>query len=170
MKFLNILTLSVATTGLISCQSEPIKTYYLTPYVTGTVLDKDTDNPIAEVNVTYTSNTYTVTDSQGYFELPAISIRSKDLNSWEDRQMIGIEFHIAKENYITRSYWSAGLPRIKPRDSYETPEYIHIGNVYLQRKSANSDTEGEFVESMTFCQPHESQKEANCIPKPVMDK
>lgn len=170
MKFLNILTLSVATTCLISCQSEPIKTYYLTPYVTGTVLDKNTDKPIANVDVIYSSNFYTITNKKGHFELPAISVQSDKINAWEAEQEANGNFYVNKEGYISKSYWSSGLPKIKSRDSYELPEYINIGNVYLEKQPVDNHIESQIIEEMTFCQPHESQKEVNCIPKPVMDE
>lgn len=144
--------------------------YYLTPIVTGQVLDKDTSEPLGGVTIVYTSKELAETDESGFFKLPPIEYDvSSSTDYWELNQLSESSMSVYKETYRRKYYSNFDFPRIRISRSSEVPEYIHIGKIYLKRLPTDvstNDVEDEFIEDMTFCQPNESQKEVNCIPVP----
>ena len=168
MKIKLLAGLCLLSASLISCQAAPT-TQYLTPIVTGQVLDKYTNQPIPKANILYTGNTYTQTDEDGYFRLP--SITTNDEYTADSAELSEMDISINKESYKGKTYSSFGIQRIKIAKVTEVPEYIHIGKVYLEPlpnnvKVENSYKYEEYIEDMSYCQSNESQKEVNCIPLP----
>lgn len=160
--------LCLLSVSFTACQAEPTTEYYLTPIVTGQVLDSRNDQPISNANVLYTSNTYTTTDKEGYFKLSAIISDGHTADSGELSEM---DIVINKENYKGKTYSNFGISRIKVVSTSRVPEYIHMGRVYLAPLPSHVKIEDsykyeEYIEDRTFCQPNESQKDVNCIPVP----
>nr|WP_317198629.1 hypothetical protein [uncultured Psychrobacter sp.] len=153
-----------------ACQAEPATKYYLTPIVTGQVLDKNTGKPLGGVTIIYTSKEFVETNKDGFFRLPAIEYNvSSSPDYWVLNQLSESSMSVYKETYKRKYYSNFGFPRIKISRSFEVPEYVHIGKIYLERLPtgiSTNDVEDEYIKDMTFCQPNESQKEVNCIPVP----
>ena len=168
MKIQLLSGLCLLSASLTSCQAEPTTTHYLTPIITGQVLDKYTNQPITKANVLYTGNTYTQTDENGYFRLPAITTSDDVSDSAELSEM---DISINKKNYEGKTYSNFGIQRVKVVSISEVPEYIHMGELYLEPLPNNVGIESsykyeQYIEDMPYCQSNESQKEVNCIPLP----
>lgn len=156
---------------LSACSSETTTLHYLTPIVTGQVLDKTTEQPISDVSIIYTSSASTTTDKDGFFRLPAIEIESSSTDVWESKQLSESDMTVYKKHYKSKDYWNFGLPRIKTKRASEVPEYVHMGIIYLDKLPDGVPLEdnykyNEYIEDMSYCQSNESQKEVNCIPLP----
>ncbi|WP_367108992.1 hypothetical protein [uncultured Psychrobacter sp.] len=170
MKIQSLAGLCLLSISLTACQAEPTTEYYLTPIVTGQVLDKDTSEPLDGVTIIYTSREFVETNKDGFFRLPAIKYDvSSSPDYWELNQISESSMAVHRENYRRKSYWNFVFPRLKVSRSFEVPGYVHIGKIYLERLPSGvstNDVEDDFIEDMTFCQPNESQKDVNCIPVP----
>lgn len=155
---------------LTACQAEPTTEHYLTPIVTGQVLDKDNNQPLGNVSIIFNSDAFTKTNKDGVFRLPATAFNSSPSTGSSQRNRLAeSSMSVSKENYRRKSYWNYGLPRINIQRNFEVPGYVHIGKIYLERLptgASTNDVEDDFIENMTFCQPNESQKEVNCVPMP----
>ena len=156
---------------LSACSSETTTLHYLTPIVTGQVLDKTTEQPISDVSIIYTSSASTTTDKDGFFRLPAIEIKSSSTDDWESKQLSESDMTVYKKDYKSKDYWNFGLPRIKAKRASEVPEYVHMGIIYLDKLPDGVQLEdnykyNEYIEDMSYCQSNQSQKEVNCIPLP----
>lgn len=168
MKIQLLAGLYLASVTLTACQAEPTTEYYLTPIVTGQILDSHNNQPIINANVLYTSNTYTTTDKEGYFRLPAITSDGHNADSGELSEM---DIVINKENYKGKTYSNFGISRIKVVSAPGVPEYIHMGIVYLTPLPSNVKIEDsykyeEYIEDIPYCQVNQPQKEVDCIPIP----
>ncbi|WP_201582466.1 hypothetical protein [Psychrobacter immobilis] len=171
MKIQLLSGLCLLSASLTSCQAEPTTTHYLTPIVTGQVLDKTTEQPISDVSIIYTSSASTTTDKDGFFRLPAIEIKSSSTDDWESKQLSESDMTVYKKDYKSKDYWNFGLPRIKAERASEVPEYVHMGIIYLDKLPDGVQLEdnykyNEYIEDMSYCQSNQSQKEVNCIPLP----
>ncbi|WP_367109673.1 hypothetical protein [uncultured Psychrobacter sp.] len=106
--------LCLLSISLTACQAEPTTEYYLTPIVTGQVLDKDTSEPLDGVTIVYTSKELTETDKSGFFRLPAIKYDvSSSPDYWELNQISESSMAVYRENYRRKSYWNFGFQDLK---------------------------------------------------------
>ena len=153
------------------CQSGPISHYYVTPIITGQVLDKSTDKPLSNVSIYENSIHHTKTDNNGYFKLSSFkfSYTASDYDVRSLNEASEGSFSLYKEGYITKDFWNFGLKTLEVKQVSEVPYHIHLGKVYLDPLPAGisiNDVENDYIKKMSFCQLNESQREVNCLPLP----
>ena len=170
LRLYNVIVLFALTT--ISCSHQESTTdYYVTPIITGQVLDKTTNQPIENVAISQTTETEATTDNNGYFKLPAFKFSYTDSEyDVETLNLIGDgSFYLYKEGYKRKDFWNFGLKTLEVKHVSEVPYHIHLGKVYLDPLPAGisiNDVENDYIKKMPFCQPNESQREVNCLPLP----
>lgn len=164
--------LLISSIGILSCSSGgPVTHYYVTPVITGQVLDKTTNKPLSNASIYENSIHQTQTDINGHFKLPAFkfSYTTSDYDVRSLNEASSGSFSIGKEGYKGTSYNKSGIKKLEVKYASEVPYHVHLGKVFLEPlpegMSAN-DVEDDYVESMAFCKLNESQKEVNCMPLP----
>ena len=154
-----------------SCSSKPVSHYYVTPIITGQVLDNITNQPLSNVSIYENSIHQTQTDINGHFKLPAFkfSYTTSDYDVRSLNEASSGSFSIGKEGYKGISYNKSGIKKLEVKYTSEVPYHIHLGKVFLEPLPEGvdmNDIEDEYIDDMTFCQPNDSQKDVNCMPLP----
>ena len=160
--YLPVLLLSIiSSTG---CQA---KVAYLTPQITGQVIDKKTNLPIANAKTVIGGNAFDMTDKQGFFNVPSFEVEYvAGEPSYSERNSIGgTSFRISKSGYEYKSYANEGLAFITSSDGQKS--YVNMGKIYLMPVPVGR--EGEYkthYSTLGYCKPIESQREVDYIPVP----
>lgn len=154
-----------------SCSSESISHYYVTPIITGQVLDKITNKPLSNVSIYENSIHQTQTDINGHFKLSAFkfSYTTSDYDVRSLNEASSGSFSIDKKGYKSTSYNKSGIQRLEVKHASEVPYHIHLGKLFLEPLPEGinpNNIEDDYVKNMAFCKLNESQKDVNCIPLP----
>ncbi len=157
-----LLILLVSITG---CQKKVI---YITPQITGQVIDKQTNRPIEGVKTVIGGPALDYTNEQGRFSVPPIT--SEYIFNKPNHRLTmakgGASFTIYKSGYEIKSYANGGLSFI-PNKPYTEKIYVNMGKVYLNPVPVGKEGEYEtYYLTLDFCKPDESQREVDCIPVP----
>lgn len=158
---------------LSACLTPATTEYYVTPALSGQLLDKSTQQPIANVSVYLTDEFQTISNANGQFNLPPMVV-SDDMNSRRDKEQLQRIYQFADvmiegDGYQRRLFNVDGIPLPVSELDTKTPVTINIGNVYLSPLSEGEhvyDRVYQYTKTMSFCQPNESQLEVACIPVP----
>lgn len=164
MKLLLLTTLFIAATGLAGCQN---KVMHIGLQITGQVLDKRTNQPIEGVKTVLSSNAFDLTDAQGRFTVPFVTIKhAVNEPSYQQRQSgLNSSFTIFKSGYEIKSYRNGGLAFTTSPDGQK--RYVDMGQVYLMPVPVGKERKYRtHYSTLNFCKPTESQKEFDCIPVP----
>lgn len=156
--------LLISFVSLTGCQA---KVAYLTPQITGQVIDKKTNLPIANAKTVIGGNAFDMTDKQGFFNVPSFEVEYVvDEPSYSERNSIGgTSFRISKSGYEYKSYANGGLAFVTSSDGQK--RYVNMGKIYLMPVPVGR--EGEYKThylTLGYCKPTQSQKEVDCIPVP----
>ncbi len=165
--------ISVLTLPLSACLTPVATDYYVTPALSGQLLDSETQQPVTNVNLYLTDEYQTNADSTGKFNLPPMVV-SDDMNMRRNQE----DFHriyqyadmmVEGDGYQRRLFNIDGIALPTPIFDIHAPVTIDMGKVYLTPLAEDEhvyDRVYEYIETMTYCKPNESQKEVNCIPVP----
>ena len=156
--------LLISVVSLTGCQA---KVAYLTPQITGQVIDKKTNLPIANAKTVIGGNAFDMTDKQGFFNVPSFEVEYvAGEPSYSERNSIGgTSFRESKSGYEYKSYANGGLAFVTIPDGQK--RYVNMGKIYLMPVPVGR--EGEYkthYSTLGYCKPTESQKEVDCIPVP----
>ena len=160
--YLTVFVLSLAS--LTGCQKKVI---YATPQITGQVIDKKTNQPIANVKTVIGGNAFAFTGAQGRFTVPPVTYEYtvKYPNHREVMSIGHTSFSISKPGYEIKSYANGGLASIpKP---YTEKSYVNMGHIYLMPVPVGKERDYKtYYQTIDYCKPNQSQKEVDCIPVP----
>ncbi len=160
--YLSVLLFS--SIGTLGCQSKVI---YVTPQITGQVINKQTNQPIEGVKTVINSQALDYTDKQGRFTVPFTTVEYtvNEPNYQERRSMGGGRLAVFKEGYEYKSYRNGGLTFTTSADGQK--RYVDMGKVYLMPVPVGK--EGDYkthYSTLGYCKPTQSQREVDCIPVP----
>ncbi len=160
--YLTLFVLSL--TSLTGCQKKVI---YVTPQITGQVIDKQTNKPIQEAEVFISNKASDSTDNKGRFTVPFITSEYtfNEPSYQERRSRRGSGLTIYKSGYEIKSYANGGLPFTTSADGQK--RYVNMGQVYLMPVPVGKERDYKnYYLTVGYCQPNQSQKEFDCIPVP----
>ena len=160
--YLSVLLFSSIST--LGCQKKVI---YVTPQITGQVIDKHTNKPIQGAEVFISNKASDSTDNKGRFTVPFITSEYtfNEPSYQERRSRRGSGLTIYKSGYEIKSYANGGLPFTTSADGQK--RYVDMGKVYLVPVPVGK--EGDYkthYSTLNYCKPTESQREVDCIPVP----
>ena len=160
--YLSVLLFSSIST--LGCQKKVI---YVTPQITGQVINKQTNQPIEGVKTVINSQALDYTDKQGRFTVPFTTVEYtvNEPSYQKSRSRRGASLAIFKEGYEYKSYTNGGLPFTTSADGQK--RYVDMGKVYLVPVPVGK--EGDYkthYSTLNYCKPTESQREVDCIPVP----
>ncbi len=159
--------------SLSACLTPVITDYYVTPALSGQLLDSETKHPIVNMNVYLTDEFQTNSDSEGKFNLPAMVV-SDDMNKRRSKDNLMQIYQYADvmiegDGYQRLLLNIDGIALPTPTFDTNNPVSIDMGRVYLTPLAEGEhvyDSVYQYVETITYCKPNESQKKVNCIPVP----
>ncbi|MGE6796886.1 MULTISPECIES: hypothetical protein [Psychrobacter] len=172
MKMLNKVSLFsiVCLTALVttSCTAQEPEVLYVTPSIKGKLIDRQTDQPISNVKVYLTDNIQSTSDDTGRFELPTMQKIDTDEMGADYFKAIAKDASVMidTQGYQRRLFAIDGMAQFKGNDS-KTPVTIDLGDIYLKPLPAGIHRYGtvfEYIDSMPYCKPTQSQREVDCIP------
>lgn len=162
----------VCLTALIttSCTAQEPKVLYVTPSIKGQLIDRKTDQPLSNIKVYLTDDIQSTSDATGHFELPAMQNIDTDEMGADYFKAIAKDASVMidTQGYQRRLFAINGIAQPKSTD-LKTAVTVDMGNVYLKPLHNDMHRYGtvfEYIDSMSYCKPTESQKEVNCIPVP----
>lgn len=160
--YLSVLLFSSIST--LGCQKKVI---YVTPQITGQVINKQTNQPIEGVKTVINSQALDYTDKQGRFTVPFTTVEYtvNEPSYQKSRSRRGASLAIFKEGYEYKSYTNGGLPFTTSADGQK--RYVDMGKIYLMPVTIGKEGEykSEYL-TLGYCKPTQSQREVDCIPVP----
>lgn len=158
---------ALATT---SCTAQEPEVLYVTPSIKGQLIDRQTDQPLSNITVYLTDDIQGTSDDKGRFELPVMQkIDTDEMGADYFKAIVkDANIMIDTQGYQQRLFAIDGIVPSKSTD-LKTLVTIDMGNIYLTPLTDGIHRYGtvfEYVDSMPYCKPTESQKEVNCIPVP----
>ena len=165
--------IGVLTVPLSACLIPEPTDYYVTPALSGQLLDSVTQQPVTDVSIYLTDEHQTTSDSTGKFALPPMVV-SDDMNKRRNKEQLQFIYEYAdimieSEGYQRRLVNVDGMALPTPALDINTPVSINMGSVYLTPLAEGEhvyDRVYQYTEMMRYCKPTESQKEIDCIPVP----
>ena len=165
--------LSVLMVSLSACLTPVATDYYVTPALSGQLLDKETQQPIVNMNIYLTDEYQTNSDSTGKFNLPSMVV-SDDMNGRRNKEQLNQIYQYADimvegDGYQRRLFNIDGIALPAPTFDINTPVSIDMGKVYLTPLSEGEhvyDRVYQYIENMPYCKPNELQEKIDCIPVP----
>lgn len=162
----------VCLTALVttSCTAQEPEILYVTPSIKGQLLDRQTDQPISNVTVYLIDDIQDTSDDTGRFELPAMQKIATDEMDADYFNAIAEDANIMidTQGYQRRLFAIDGMAQPESTD-LKTAVTVDMGEVYLKPLPDGVHRYGtvfEYIDSMPYCKPIESQKEVDCIPVP----
>ncbi len=146
----------------IGCQQ---KVQYMTPEITGQVIDRQTEQLIENIKIFLSSNSYDISDEDGHFLIPAIEYRYNISapKRYEYEIYNGSFLLFMSSNYIEKAYTLGEIPSTNLTGSLETYDeniktYVNMGKVYLTPIDPNqTDAQEEYIEGpIEYCLPNQS--------------
>lgn len=160
--YLSALLISLAS--LTGCQKKVI---YVTPQITGQVIDKQTNKPIEGVKTIINRQALDFTDKQGQFTVPFTTVEYtvSEPNYRKTMSRGNSSFMIYKSGYEIKSYRNGGLSFTSSADGQK--RYVNMGQVYLEPVPVGKEGKHEtHYSTLDYCKPTQSQKEVDCMPVP----
>lgn len=160
--YLPALLLSIIS--LLGCQSKVI---YVTPQITGQVINKQTNKPIEGVKTIINRQALDYTDKQGRFTVPFTTMEYtvNEPSYQKSISMRGASFDFYKLGYEIKSYTNGGLAFTTSPDGQKS--YVDMGKVYLMPVPVGMEGNNEtHYLTLGYCKPTQSQREVDCIPVP----
>lgn len=165
--------IGVLTVPLSACLILEPTDYYVTPALSGQLLDSETQQPVTDVSIYLTDEHQTTSDSTGKFTLPPMVV-SDDKRHRRNREQLQFIYEYADimiegDGYQRRLFNVDGIALLTPALDINTPVSINMGSVYLTPLAEGEhvyDRVYQYTKTMRYCKPTESQKEVDCIPVP----
>ena len=168
----SIAFISVFTLSLSACLTPVATEYYVTPALLGQFIDSKTQQPIANVSVYLTDDYQTSSDSTGKFDLPPMIVF--DSKTWDKDHFTQIykyaDVMVEGEGYQRRLFNIDGIALPTPTFDINTPVSINMGEIYLTPLAQSEhvyDRVYDYIKTMPYCQPSQSQKAVDCVPVPA---
>ena len=167
-RFKEMVILSVLTLPLSACLTPPTE-YHVTPALSGQFVDSQTEQPIANVTVYLTDEYQTNSDNKGNFTLPAMvsfGVRKRNKDYFEEIYQYA-DVMVEVNGYQRRLFNVDGLALPTPAFDMTTPAAIEMGTIYLTPLPEGEHVYGkvyEYIATMSYCKPNESQKQVDCLP------
>ena len=149
-----------------SCTAQEPEAFYVTPSIKGQLIDSQTDQPLSNITVYLTDDIQGISDNTGRFELHSMQkIDSDNMGKGYFKALAEeASVMIDTQGYQRRLFAIDGMAQFKGNDS-KTPVTIDLGDIYLKPLPAGIHRYGtvfEYIDSMPYCKPTESQKEVDC--------
>ena len=153
-----------------SCTAQEPEAFYVTPSIKGQLIDSQTDQPLSNITVYLTDDIQGISDNTGRFELHSMQKINSDEISTDDFKAIAEEASIMidTQGYQRRLFATDGMAK-SADNNLKTPVIIDMGNIYLKPLPDGLHRYAivfEYIATMPYCQPSQSQREVDCIPVP----
>ena len=152
------------------CTAQEPEAFYVTPSIKGQLIDSQTDQPLSNITVYLTVDIQGISDNTGRFELHSMQkIDSDNMGKGYFKALAEeASIMIDTQGYQRRLFAIDGMAKSED-DNLKSPMIIDMGNIYLKPLPDGLHRYGiifEYIETMPYCQPSQSQKEVECIPVP----
>ena len=153
-----------------SCTAQEPEAFYVTPSIKGQLIDSQTDQPLSNITVYLTDDIQGISDNTGRFELHSMQkIDSDNMGKGYFKALAEeASIMIDTQGYQRRLFAIDGMAKSED-DNLKSPMIIDMGNIYLKPLPDGLHRYGivfEYIETMPYCQPSQSQREVDCIPVP----
>ncbi|MGP4118914.1 hypothetical protein ACT3N8_03715 [Psychrobacter aquimaris] len=153
-----------------SCTAQEPEVFFVTPSIKGQLIDRQTDQPLSNITVYLTDDIQGTSDDTGRFELHSMQKIDSDNMGTDYFKAIAEEASIMidTQGYQRRLFATDGMAK-SADNNLKTPVIIDMGNIYLKPLPDGLHRYGtvfEYIATMPYCQPNQSQKKVDCIPVP----